>query len=155
MKVLITALLFNLQFTAAWKHASIDCEPHSRYFQEEVQKQDLFLTVNGTASTKCQLLLFTLCLGPDSSTGRPPANGSHHPATADCFSFKQSPRQCTGQHFSAFYMTDYTVLIWKFAMQWSCFRINFPSCFTVLLFWWYYTCMDMCFLVGYVRVILL
>lgn len=60
------------------------------------------------AFVKRWFFLFTVCAGPGSSAGRSsPANRSHHPAAADCLSFrKQSPRQYAGQHFVYSFFTD-------------------------------------------------
>lgn len=65
--------------------------------------------------------LFTVYAGPGSSAGRPaPANRSHHPAAADCLSFrKQSARQHTGQHFLTSFITDLTDLICKCALNFN------------------------------------
>lgn len=84
--------------------------------------------------------LFTVYAGPGSSAGRPaPANRSHHPAAADCLSFrKQSARQHTGQHFFTSFITDLTDLICKCALN---FNASFCSptilsAFVVLSWHW-------------------
>lgn len=78
----------------------------------------------------------TVCAGPGSSAGRPaPANRSHHPAAADCLSFrKQSPRQYTGQNSNSS-ITHLIALFWKFAMHFNTVRFShYISClFRILL----------------------